>query len=214
MKSGIDRLCSTLASTCKGKASESTRDKLLTAALDLLLTEGIQAFTQANVAQRAGVRQSHLTYYFPTRNQLLVAVVEAGTTAVLQELGACDAVLPADVSQFRDRMAGHVSDTRMPRLMLALVVASEEDQALKNWKAEFDAQFLMRMREALQHYGWRARDEELTLFHMSLIGIAVHNLARSTPESARDAMKCFGLSFERLLASATPVQTATTSSPI
>ncbi|MBV8469319.1 MAG: TetR/AcrR family transcriptional regulator [Burkholderiaceae bacterium] len=186
------------------------RDKLLEAALDLLLSEGIQAFTQAGVAKRAGVRQSHLTYYFPTRSQLLMAVVEAGTAAVLQELGGYDVALPPDLALFRDRMAQHVSDTRMPRLMLALVVASEEDQALKNWKAELDAQFQSRMHEALLHYGWRTSSDELNFFHISLIGIAVQNLARSTPESATDAKKYFGMAFERLLASSSRVRASKT----
>jgi hypothetical protein len=40
----------------------------LQAAVELIKTQGFSALTQSGVAKLAGVRQSHLTYYFPTRS--------------------------------------------------------------------------------------------------------------------------------------------------
>jgi len=61
-----------------------------------------------------------------------MSVVEAGTATVLKELGAYETALPLEITDFSDRISQHVCDTRVSRLMLALVIASEEDQALRN----------------------------------------------------------------------------------
>jgi len=47
------------------------RERLLEAALKLLAESGAHELTQPRVAKAEGVRQSHLTYYFPTRADLL-----------------------------------------------------------------------------------------------------------------------------------------------
>ena len=47
------------------------RARILEAALRLLAERGAHELTQPRVAKAAGVRQSHLTYYFPTRGELL-----------------------------------------------------------------------------------------------------------------------------------------------
>jgi AcrR family transcriptional regulator len=43
------------------------RTRILEAALGLLAEHGVTELTQPKIAAAAGVRQSHLTYYFPTR---------------------------------------------------------------------------------------------------------------------------------------------------
>ena len=50
------------------------RSRILEAALGLLAENGAHELTQPKVARAAGVRQSHLTYYFPTRGELLQEV--------------------------------------------------------------------------------------------------------------------------------------------
>jgi AcrR family transcriptional regulator len=176
------------------------RLKLLDAALEILLCQGIQAFTQARVAERAGVRQSHLTYYFPTRSQLLTAVVERGSQVVIDTMGgASSASLPPTLADFRQAMAERVSDTRMPRLMVALSVASDEDPSLKVWMAEFDMRMLERMRMAFIHYGVAIEATDLALFYATLVGIATLNVNVSTPESARQASRLSIIAFDRLV---------------
>ncbi|MDH3319882.1 MAG: TetR/AcrR family transcriptional regulator [Betaproteobacteria bacterium] len=59
------------------------RDRILEAALGLLAESGAHELTQPKVSKAAGVRQSRLTYYFPTRADLLQAVAQgiaAGST--------------------------------------------------------------------------------------------------------------------------------------
>ena len=55
----------------------STRQRILDAAVRIARKSGIKALTQPQVAREAGVRQSHLTYYFPRKADLLAAVLEA-----------------------------------------------------------------------------------------------------------------------------------------
>ena len=54
-----------------------TKQKILDAALQIVEEQGISALTQPRVAKLAGVRQSHLTYYFPRKSDLLLGALEA-----------------------------------------------------------------------------------------------------------------------------------------
>ena len=192
------------------KPREDIRLKLLDAALEVLLCQGIQAFTQAQVAKRAGVRQSHLTYYFPTRAHLLTAVVESGFQVVLDTMGTTSPMLPSTLADFRQTMAEHFSDTRMPRLMKALSVASDEDPRLKVWMAEFDLRIQERMRLVLSHYGLSLGAEDLALFHATLVGIAMLNANASTVESSKRAVRLVGAAFDRLVCAGKRVSTHVT----
>ena len=66
------------------------RDRLLAAALALLREQSLTGLTQPRVAKAAGVSQSHLTYYFPTRADLLRAVL--GAAAAGQRAGVAAAL--------------------------------------------------------------------------------------------------------------------------
>lgn len=54
-----------------------TRERILQAALAQYAELGIRGLTQPKVAKRAGVRGSHITYFFPKKADLLAAVLEA-----------------------------------------------------------------------------------------------------------------------------------------
>ena len=56
---------------------KGVRKRILDAALKVLKKEGVTALTQTRVAAVAGLRQSHLTYYFPRKTDLLAATLEA-----------------------------------------------------------------------------------------------------------------------------------------
>ena len=66
------------------------RTRILEAALRLL-GEGGQQITQPRVSKEAGVRQSHLTYYFPTITDLLQAVARHSFQSLAKELAGADA---------------------------------------------------------------------------------------------------------------------------
>lgn len=59
-----------------------TKDKIIMCALQLLEKSGIQAVTQPAVAKLASITQGQLTYHFPKRTDLILALSEAALSQV------------------------------------------------------------------------------------------------------------------------------------
>src|SRR3546814_17382407 len=82
----------------------SVSDRIVAAGLALLEEEGLKALTQTRIAKRSGLRQSHVTYYFPRIDNLLLAIFEAShrqaqqapTSAPRDALDAMRAVLRSE----------------------------------------------------------------------------------------------------------------------
>lgn len=66
-----------------GKRDTGTREKLLNAAADIMLAEGYAAATSRKVADKVGVQRAVVHYYFPTMDDLYLAVLQRGTQASL-----------------------------------------------------------------------------------------------------------------------------------
>lgn len=60
----------------QAQRTEDTRRKILDAAVDLLATKGYAGFRTADVADVAGVSRGAQTHHFPSKDDLVVAVVE------------------------------------------------------------------------------------------------------------------------------------------
>jgi AcrR family transcriptional regulator len=103
-----------------GKVQDRRQD-ILDAALAVLREHGYVGFTQPRVAARAGMRQSHLTYYFPTRADLLVAVAGAAAEA---QLAVADALLEGSSPEAAASIARLVAQAENTRVLLALVCAA------------------------------------------------------------------------------------------
>lgn len=176
------------------------RQQLLTAALELLKSQGFQALTQARVAEAAGMRQSHLTYYFRTRNDLLKAVVEEGCSALFGMIGGDTRPGKATLAKFRDALLSVMNDLSMPRLLIALTVASDEDPSLKAWLAEFDRGVQAHLAASFRQLGLEPSTNDLTLFHAAMIGTSVLSLQRTDAEWSRTARKIVRVAFDRLVA--------------
>jgi DNA-binding transcriptional regulator YbjK len=180
------------------------RQRLLEAALQVLGDEGIHALTQTRVAEQAGLRQSHLTYYFPTRSDLLKGVVEhaAGETP-FRFMAQRQAQKPT-LAALRAHLGAQVTDVRLARLMLAMTAASDEDPSLKQWMTEFDRRMREMFGDVLASLGYRVRAQEVALFHATMVGIGVLNSSEGTAESAAHARRMVALALDRLVASASP----------
>ncbi len=59
-----------------GRPKSDVKERIISAAHELLRTKGVRAMVQTEVAKAAGVPQGHLTYYFPKKGDLLVAVAQ------------------------------------------------------------------------------------------------------------------------------------------
>lgn len=175
------------------------RSDLLHAAHQVLREHGVQSLTQQRVAMSAGVRQSHLTYYFPTRNELLRAAVQDAMVALLELVPVEPADRSVSLASLRKVMMDRFVDRAGSRLMLALTVASEEDAEIKPWLTKFDADFRRRIHQAFENIGVNPGPDDLLLFHASLVGTATLDLSIATQASARQARKIIGLAFDCLV---------------
>jgi TetR/AcrR family transcriptional regulator, regulator of autoinduction and epiphytic fitness len=78
-----------MAAPRKSKADDGgTRRRLLEATAQIMHDEGYAAATSRRVAARAGVRQPLVHYYFPTMDDLFLAVLREGADAALDQMRA------------------------------------------------------------------------------------------------------------------------------
>jgi AcrR family transcriptional regulator len=162
------------------------RSKILDAALRLVFESGVAALTQPRIAQAAGLRQSHLTYYFPTRAVLLESVVQHMMEGMMRGMAAVAREHAGrDVDALAKAMGDAIADPRRARVMLALVVASDEEPGIKVWLREFIPQLRERIGQVLAEAG--LDKSRVALFHTMLVGAAILNVARDDEHSRREA---------------------------
>ncbi|OGA61697.1 MAG: hypothetical protein A3G81_07665 [Betaproteobacteria bacterium RIFCSPLOWO2_12_FULL_65_14] len=161
------------------------RDRILEAALGLLAESGAQELTQPKVSKAAGVRQSHLTYYFPTITDLLQAVARHSLDKLAKEVYEAGAAKrPGSLA---DALAHGAADKRRVRMMLGLANAADRDASLKPRMRAFVKELRGRVAGLLQASGVEADDEEVAFMHTVIVGAAVLQFARDNAEARREA---------------------------
>src|SRR2546423_15477812 len=69
-----------------GSANSTTRAVILRSAEQVMLEQGYAAITYRSVAARAGVTAGLVQYYFPTLDDLFIAVLRTGTDRIVDEI--------------------------------------------------------------------------------------------------------------------------------
>jgi len=157
------------------------RERILEAALSLLAESGAHELTQPRVARAAGVRQSHLTYYFPTRGDLLQEVARYSIEKLADQLAHGRAgSLPGTI-------AAGAADKRRSRVMLGLVTAADRDPKIKQRMRRFVSELRARMTPVLGAAGLATDPESLAFFHSVIVGCAVLQIARDNAEARAEA---------------------------
>jgi AcrR family transcriptional regulator len=105
------------------------REILLDAAIAAVREGGYAALTQPKVAARAGMSQSHLTYYFPTRSDLVKAVAERIVHAQLARLEQQAGPLSQEAA-VRD-VTALATSTDTTRVFMALVLAADAEPSAR-----------------------------------------------------------------------------------
>lgn len=160
------------------------RSRILEAALGLVARSGAHELTQPRVARAAGVRQSHLTYYFPTRAELMQAVARRSIEKLVGELTRAR---EHDPSQVAAGIAAGASDKRIVRVMLGLVAAADRDPAVKRQLRRFIGELRQLMVPALAAGGLQAEPACVAFFHSVVVGCSVLQLARDNVEAREEA---------------------------
>jgi len=161
--------------------------RILAGAMDVLAETGIGRLTQPQVARAAGVRQSHLTYYFPTRAALLFAVAEHSLQLAAAELERAVAGPAANRGERLVRViARELADKRRMRMILGIVAASEEDAAIKQALDVFIRKVRAVVGGEAKKLGLAVGAAQIAAFHALALGAGILNLARDNAASRRE----------------------------
>ena len=188
------------------KPDASVREKILTAATEMLLTVGFNSLTQQAVAARAGVRQSHLTYYFPTRNDLLRGTAQFGMEAMLLPMVETATIGGISPEELRELLMPDKSDRQWFRLMSGLAAASEEDESIRQWMREFDVQVVAKLAAGFAAADVAISAGEVYFLHATFIGALHLDMADPTDESFTKVSGAMALALDTILPRTHPHQ--------
>lgn len=120
------------AGTASGHEAGGVRERILTSAMAILHEAGIQGLSQVQVARRAEVRQSHLTYYFPTRHDLVEAVATRFVDGMIRMLqGLADGPAAGSPGALIQRVADAITDQGHMRMFTGVIVEADGDPELR-----------------------------------------------------------------------------------
>ncbi len=112
------------------------RDRILESAVSLLRNAGVKKLAQPQVAREAGVPQGHLTYYFPRKVDLLLAVGEQFVQLLRREAeeqratGTEDPAGHEGASPFVSMASAMVLDRARTRMLVGLVTEADAEPAV------------------------------------------------------------------------------------
>jgi AcrR family transcriptional regulator len=158
------------------------RTDIVETALGLVQEEGLAGLTQPRVAKKLGLRQSHVTYYFPTRGDLLAAVTEL---AVQRRAAALEPMRRARTLQQKVRaLATALTDPGQTRVLLALAHMADSEPALRPQFRALNERITPAAVSILQAAGAEASPESIGLLQTTSTGMAVLALATGRTEQA------------------------------
>jgi AcrR family transcriptional regulator len=161
------------------------RQDIIKAALVVLRERGLSGFTQPRVAAEAGVRQSHLTYYFPTRVDLLSEVARA---AIDRQLKAVDAILSSSSPQATAKVIANIAVRHEnTRVIMALAQAADQEPSLREIFNDFADGIILRVGKLCEQMNIAPTDEHCYLLHALSVGLAVIDLATARKDGERRA---------------------------
>jgi len=176
---------------------QDRRKEILDAGLAILREQGLAGLTQPRVAARTGLRQSHLTYYYPTRADLLAAVARAAISAqqaAAKSLG--EGV--ASVDQCATKMANGVMRHENTRVLAALNQAADQEPAVRAMFNELTEGFVTELGTLLGSLGLPTTPAGVDLLHAVFVGLSIIELATSRPNGKERSKAAFKLAFEAI----------------
>lgn len=158
------------------------KESILEAGIALLESKGIAALTQPQVAAAAGIKQSHLTYYFPTRTDLLMAIADQWVTQAMEALSARVGDHP-EAATLAERLAETMIKGEPARGIIGLIVAADADPRIRDTLRHLDGVMRRHFKGILASAGLPASDEDALLLHATAVGLAISHQSRLDAES-------------------------------
>jgi AcrR family transcriptional regulator len=158
-------------------AEIALRERLLQAAIGLIRRHGLAGLTQPRVAKAAGISQSHLTYYFPTRRDLLAAVLDR--TASDQLAGVEQAMRAAAGSprKLAAAMGAAFEKAENSRVLISFALAASEDAEARAIFERLTRGIRGEVAAAAERIGIGDDAKTVALVHALGVGLSVLNLA-------------------------------------
>ncbi|WP_312365840.1 helix-turn-helix domain-containing protein [Ensifer sp.] len=153
------------------KPDNTTRQRILDAALDIIEAQGMKALTQPKIAKATGLRQSHLTYYFPRKADLFIALLDASHSRAAGQT-------QADASSVEAMLSTLVFDRGRMRFLLAILLEIDDDRELQ---AVLHAHLAQLVRVVATRLGRPAEDAAVQSFVDELRGIGLRHLSDPAP---------------------------------
>ena len=156
---------------------QDRRQDIIDSAIAILREMGYSGLTQPRVAKALDMRQSHITYYFPTRLDLLKAVARV---AIDRQLSGFDMLIAsAPQGQIGARIAALISRKENTRVLLALVQGADQEPELRILFRELAAGMVDRGRAL---FPGATDDTGAYFMHALSVGLAIVDLA-TDPEA-------------------------------
>jgi AcrR family transcriptional regulator len=153
-------------------------DAILTAARELAAEGGMAAVQIAPVAQRAGIAAGTVYRYFPSKTELVAALVEALSAAEIEALQRAADAAPGPLSALAAVIATFATRAlRQRRLVFALIaepVDAEVDAARVAYRGALAAAFEARVKNALA--GRHLPDQDAAVAAPALVGALIEGL--------------------------------------
>lgn len=158
------------------------RQTIVQAALATLREEGYSKFTQPRVAARAGIRQSLLTYYYPTRLALLEAVALTAINAQLADIDAL--VQQMSAKEAAVSIAGLCRQNA--RIVMALAQAADQEPAVRSLFGKLVDGLSIRMTRIFESNHLIASAEHVPILLALFVGQTITGLGTADMDTSRD----------------------------
>jgi AcrR family transcriptional regulator len=170
--------------------SEEVRARIVEAAVRLLETKGAKGFGQVKVAREAGLQQGHLTYYFPKKSDLVVAVLErlsSRARAEMQRVLARSAELDPEASEelLYELARTLLRDRGRSRILVGLLAEAVDDPEVA---AALAAQNQYQRAVIALLLRREADDPDVQLIAAAMRGVGIENLLEPDDDARVDAV--------------------------
>jgi AcrR family transcriptional regulator len=176
---------------------QDRRKKILEAGLAILREQGLAGLTQPRVAAKTGLRQSHLTYYYPTRADLLTAVTRAAIEAQLVGAQSLTKGI-SSAQQAAGRMAAVATLHENTRVLAALNQAADQEPAVRALFNELLDGFIAALGTLLQKLKLPSTEARIDLLHGLFVGLSIIDLATGRKRGKARAKAALSLAFDLL----------------
>jgi AcrR family transcriptional regulator len=173
------------------------RKDILDAGLAILQEHGLAGLTQPKIASMTGLRQSHLTYYYPTRADLVTAVARTG---IELQLAAIRSLVNGAISAKKTAAAiAAVTVLRKnTRVLAALNQAADQEPSVRALFSGLLAGFTTELGALLRKFNLVANEAQIDLIHALFVGLSIIDLATARPKGKARAEAVLNLAFALL----------------